>query len=108
MWFGFVWVGAHSSDGLGVGLVAALGLGFVFDGCGCLLKGFGLRVVLGGGVMVLVCLGFGGNLGFPDCGWWVGCGGGWGSICGCVYLVVFGCVWCLVFAVLVFRLPALR
>lgn len=33
MWFDFVWVGVHSSGGLWVDLAAALGLGFVFNGC---------------------------------------------------------------------------
>lgn len=36
--------------------------------CRCLL-GFGFKVVIDGGGMVLICLDFGGNLGFPVCGW---------------------------------------
>lgn len=33
VWSAFAWIGVHSSGGLRVGLAAARGLGFVFDGC---------------------------------------------------------------------------
>lgn len=50
-------------------LAAALGLGFVFHGCVGVCWGLGFKVVIDGGGMVLICLDFGGNLGFPVCGW---------------------------------------
>lgn len=70
------------------------------------MKGFGLRVVIGGGGMVGL-FGFWWEFEFS----WLRLTGelrlvGWVLICGCVYLVVFGSAECLVFAVSVLRLVA--